>query len=222
MTRRKPSKPQKPATAAPKAPSDADVSRIEVTAKKFAIAQSIATILAILTGGVWAFFNFSLFRTTADNLSVKIVPTVTRYNNDNYLLTITLNVSNLGKTRVYAGAKGCELMLRKLDRTKVSGQALAYDYSNNKSMKWSESGTELLPNLDMLRHYDPGTYWLEPGVEYHEIESIVIPKDGLIVVKTTFWVGDADVDAITEYKLCDIPSLYRDLNPEPPSTANKP
>jgi len=105
---------------------------------------------------------------------------------------------------VRAAAKGCQLSVRKLPRNKLVGQVLTHDETTKKDLEWVEAGEGVVTDLDMLRHYEVGSYALEPGVEYHEIESVVMPADALVLIKVTFWLSEED--AITEYHVCDIPT----------------
>lgn len=155
------------------------------------ILNQILTALAIVVGGIWAYWNFVLKRTGVWNLQLTIVPQVIPYLKDKRLLVINVTLKNVGKVKITPGPSGCRVSVRKLSRNLGLG----------KQLEWKEA-KKIIDSVDVLRHYRDGgreysNYEIEPNCEYHELETLVVSKGDLLNIEVKFW-WKKDIDAISE------------------------
>jgi hypothetical protein len=155
------------------------------------LASKILTALGLLAGGIWALFTFVLFRSAVGNLQLTIHPQVIKYRGDLRIVLINVTLKNVGKVKIKAGSGGCRLWVWRLPDSRNHGECLELN-----------SGEALLDNVDLLAQYDRRfPYEIEPGAEYHEFGNLVVQAGDVLSMKTTFFFGSIDEDAITEYRL---------------------
>jgi len=172
------------------------------------IVHKIVTTIAILTAGAWALYTFVIQRTGVWNVALTVTPQIIQYSNTQKLLTVDVALKNVGKVRAKpSGKDGCLLSVRRLAGDAKAQNVLAADMRTGTLLRWQDAGESVVTDVDMLRHYDPGTYELEPGVEYHELEAVVLPEGSLFLVKVSFSAGTNDNDVITEYRLVSTQQL---------------
>jgi hypothetical protein len=165
------------------------------------VVQKLVTVAAIVTAGIWALYTFILQRTGIWNLELTVTPEIVQYTPKDKLLYVAVTLKNVGKVRVTPGKNGCQLSVRRLSTNAAAGTVLATESPTNRVVRWQEAGEPVITDVDMLRHYDPGTYQLEPGVAYHEMEAVVLPQGSFYLVKVSFWAGENDSDVVTEYRM---------------------
>jgi len=137
------------------------------------------SILAIIAGGGWAYYQFRLFESDADNIQITVSTELLKYSGDFRLLLIHTRPKNIGKVLVTPGKDGLILTVRKLPANLNSGAVdldkLPVTYTTN-----------------ILKKYPDG-YVLEPGVEYDELVALIVPKDDSVyVAKAVLDLGDKD------------------------------
>ena len=150
-----------------------------------------ATVLAVVVGAIWAAGTFVLFRSQVENLNLSITTQQVPYTGDLRLLIVHVRPKNLGK--VLGRPDTYRLRVKEIP---VSGQAW-------KALQRSEL-KEIL-SLNMLRHYPEG-YEIEPGVEYDDIEIIVVKKGATLLVSAElgFEYPDNDDDNIDVHEVVRI------------------
>ena len=153
--------------------------------------NKLLTSIAIVGAGGWALWTFVLRREGVWNLQLNISPTDLPYGPGSRLLLITVNLKNVGKVKITPGSKGCRVSVRKLPNDLKAGEVLERD-----------RGELLVGDVDILEHYREkegyAGYEIEPGCEYHELISVVVPEGDIFVIKATFWWKE-NSDAITEH-----------------------
>lgn len=140
----------------------------------------VVSIIAIVIGGLWAYFQFDLSRAAIDNIQMTVSSESQPYGNDTRLLLIHVKPKNIGKVLVMPGKSGFVVTVRKIPG----------------DLKQGVVGLEKIPELykvDLMKRFPDG-YELEPGVEYDEVVAVVVPKRSSYAVKALFGVGDDEVD----------------------------
>lgn len=135
------------------------------------------SVVAIIAGGSWAYYQFRVTETNASNIQLTISTEVVKYSDENRLLLIHIKPKNIGKVLVTPGKDGLVLTVRKLpDDYKPGAVDLA---------KLSE-----VHKVDVLKKYPEG-YELEPGVEYDEVDALIVPKGTVYAVDAVMDLGDS-------------------------------
>jgi flagellar biogenesis protein FliO len=70
------------------------------------------SIIAILAGGVWAYFQFDLTRTAVDNVQINVSTEQQKYGQKSRLLLIHVRPKNIGKVLVSPGKAGIVVSVR--------------------------------------------------------------------------------------------------------------
>jgi len=149
------------------------------------------SILAIIAGGGWAYYQFRLFETNAANIQISVSTETLKYSDDFKLLVIHSKVKNIGKVLVEPGKGGLVLTVRKLaDELKPGAVDLA-------------KAPVVPPGpTNILKRYPDG-YVLEPSVEYDEVLALVVPNENAVYAASAVLdLGDNDeVDHTTFARL---------------------
>ena len=144
-------------------------------------AQDIVSIAAILIGGAWAMQRFGLSREWAWNLQVTAKPTILPYN-DCSLLVVDVYLKNIGRILFRPKRKGVILKVYQVAQDLQAGQSAL------------DNRTRIIKPTNLIEDY--GYYYIEPGCEYHEVASFVVPKGVLLAVVVTAYGVGATVDDV--------------------------
>lgn len=144
----------------------------------------VVSIVAIIAGGWWAYYQFWVTDTTASNIQLALSTEVVKYSGDYRLLLIHAKPRNIGKVLVTPGKDGFLISVRKLPD----------------ELKPGVVDLKSLPEIyrvNLLKRFPDG-YEMEPGVEYDEVETLIVQKGGLYSVKAVMDLGDnTEVDQTT-------------------------
>ncbi|AIY40503.1 hypothetical protein LT85_1345 [Collimonas arenae] len=136
------------------------------------------TIIAIIAGGAWAVYQFTVIGSTDTNIQVLVSAETQAYSDTQSLLVIHVKPKNIGKVMVRPGQDGLLVTVRKIPGDAKDGimrlDALPLTYST-----------------DLLKRYLDG-YEIEPGAEYDEILTIVVPKGSMYAVRAELDLGNED------------------------------
>jgi hypothetical protein len=136
----------------------------------------VLTMLAILAGGAWGFYQFWIADTIASNIQLAVSSESQPYSADSRLLLIHIKPKNIGKVRVSPGKSGLRVSIRSIPSGEKAGIL----------------DLEKLPefyNTDLMKRFPDG-YELEPGVEYDEVLALVVPKGSMYAVKAVLDLDD--------------------------------
>jgi len=139
--------------------------------------KSVA-IIAIVGGGIWAVFQFALVSSTDTNIQVLVSAESRAYTDTQSLLIIHVKPKNIGKVVVKPGEDGLLVTVRKIPPDAKDG-VMRLD------------ALPLLYSTDLLKRYLDG-YEIEPGAEYDEILTMVVPKGSLYAVRAELDIGNED------------------------------
>lgn len=146
-------------------------------------ALKAVSVLAIIAGGSWAYYKFRLTDTTASNIQLTVSTEVLQYTEDYRLLLIHVKPKNIGKVPVTPGKDGLIVSIYKFPSDRKPGPV----------------GLDSLPAIhktDVLKKFTDG-YELEPGVEYDEVEALIVPKGTIFMAKAVMDLGDkTEVDHV--------------------------
>jgi hypothetical protein len=157
------------------------------------ITSDIASVVAVIIGGIWVYRNYLKNRTSVWNLKIAIRPESYPYQKANDLLKIDVALMNAGKTVISPGSKGCQVTVRRLSQDTAAGQAIDLDAG------------DILFQEDILRRYYRShdgykNYEIEPGAEYHEMVGLAVVKGDLLSIRAEFNWQDNE-DSISEYNI---------------------
>ena len=136
----------------------------------------VLSVLAIIAGGAWAYFQFVVTRTTAANVQLTVSSEVLPYSAESRLLIIHAKPKNIGKVSVTPAKAGFLVSVKSLPTNAKQG---VLDLEN-------------LPDFyktDLLKRFSDG-YMLEPGVEYDEAVALVVPVGSMYAIKITLNLED--------------------------------
>ena len=135
-----------------------------------------ATVIAVVIGGTWAWWNFHIADSTSSNAEIGVSAEVLDYGKDTRLLVVHLTPKNIGKVPIEVTGDGLSIAVTKLPADAKVGRMevdkLKPDYT--------------APHIE--RKY--GGYTLEPGVELDETETFVVPSDAAYLVEGEMDLGD--------------------------------
>jgi hypothetical protein len=146
---------------------------------------NVFSCLAIVIAGVWAAYQFRLFRAAEQNIEIKVAAEFVKYSAELRMLVIHARPKNIGKITVWPhkGGSCC-------DR---SG-----DSARTRVGKGRPKSAELVLSTKLLDDED----LLEPGVEYHEATALVVPSGAMYVVRAEMDLGDdQEVDDTTVVRI---------------------
>ncbi len=136
------------------------------------------TILAIVAGGTWTVWTFFIQRTDVENVSLGVTTDSVEYRGDLRLLVIHVKPKNIGK--VLVDPPIFRLTVRRIPLDLPQWKAIDL------------TPIEPMPPIDLLRHDREG-YEMEPGVEYDDIELIVVPKNIVVHVQAELGFSDGSM-----------------------------
>lgn len=134
------------------------------------------SVLALILGGGWAYYQFLITDTTASNVQLTVSTEYQQLSGDGGLLLIHAKPKNIGKVSVQPGKDGFLIIVRSID-PKAGPSVL---------------DLEKLPEfykVNLMNRFPDG-YELEPGVEYDEVLALVVPKGSMYAIKATLDLGD--------------------------------
>jgi hypothetical protein len=172
--------------------------------------QKVLACIAIVLGGMWAYWLFRLQRTSATNLQVTVLPQVIRVQGgeSDRLLRVNITLKNIGKVRSKPGPSGCTFRVWKLEQKRQkSGMLVEWDRPGQYPRD-PIGAQRIVGPLDVFRPYKKGQggkrlYEFEPGVEYHEVEALFVTQGDLLLIEVGLAV-ETDEDGVTEYSLVSI------------------
>lgn len=138
----------------------------------------ILSIAAIIAGGIWAYYQFSVARTDIDNIQLTVSTEQKQYGKETRLLLIHIKPKNIGKSLVELGKTEFIVTLRSI----------------TDNLKHGIIDLEKLPKtyeIDLMERFKDG-YEMEPGVEYDEVVALVVPKNTIYSIKATLDLGEGD------------------------------
>lgn len=148
------------------------------------ILSNIATMLALIIGGVWAIHRYRLYREASSNPQIKINYEILEYNDNNKLLVLTILVRNIGKVVVEAEKITYSIFLLPKNLP-IAGKPQL----NVQKI--------LINNSDLIYDANPSEigvikYMIEPGDEYEELLSLVTPSKSLMLLDIYFQSKQGD------------------------------
>ncbi|TXH05570.1 MAG: hypothetical protein E6R07_01815 [Nevskiaceae bacterium] len=138
----------------------------------------VLTSIAIAVGGVWSYFEFSLMETAATNIQLTLATEVLDYGPNEKLLVIHVRPKNIGKTLATTPKKGFVVSVKSIPQNIPQGEVSLDKFRD------FYSG-------DLMQRFADG-YELEPGVEYDELVTLVVPTGSIFFVKAEFPLADND------------------------------
>jgi hypothetical protein len=137
------------------------------------VVLKVMSIAAIIAAGAWAYYQFRLADTDASNIQMSVTTEVLKYSGDNRLLMIHVRPKNIGKVMV--APRHLAVTVRDLPVDLKPG---AVDLDKLKERY----------KADILDRF-MGGYEMEPGVEYDEVVTMIVPT-GMYSVGAEMDLGD--------------------------------
>jgi hypothetical protein len=185
-----------------------------------ALAQAVqnwATAIAVLVGGVWAYYRFGIKRESETALAIDLAHTSVPYD-ANYLVFFDVCLENKGAVRLGAKRKrrsayedeaevlayAVDLLLRPVPPGSAPGSRVG----------WFGSETDTSPRvsdveLDLVAEYEidgETDFWMEPGESYHLGAGVVLSAGSYLAMVT--FVGDrSDEEFWRRVFLVQVPKL---------------
>jgi hypothetical protein len=128
------------------------------------IAESVLTILAILFGGIWAYFNFLKGRKFRPRLEIEISGEPFLKDDVYYIKTI-LKLGNVGLSNLRIEQKGSALIISSY-------------YSPNDSSKVTDLAGSEVGTFPVFERHE----WIEPNETIEEHKVITIPRSAQIAL----------------------------------------
>jgi hypothetical protein len=145
------------------------------------LALKVVSIIAIILGGGWAYYQFVITETTASNVQIFVTSEQQKYNESSHLLIVHAKAKNIGKVLVQPGKDGFVIAVQRIPLSLNQGPL-------------ELEKLPLMYQVNILKRYPDG-YELEPGVEYDEIATFVVPKNAMYAIKATLDLGEkSEVD----------------------------
>ncbi|WP_157658346.1 hypothetical protein [Burkholderia ubonensis] len=153
------------------------------------LALTCASLIAIPVAGWWAYHNFSVEDTHEANPNISVSADVLPYDDDRRLLVVHIRPKNAGKVPIEldGGKKGdidveVKVLPAKLPAGRIDAGKLPVRF----------------PARNIVSRFDGG-YVIEPGIDYDEIETFVVPKNATYLVRAVMShyddAPDDEVDA---------------------------
>lgn len=153
-------------------------------------AADFASKLVISIGGAWAVYQFRWFRIAAFNIQPSLAIERFPYDQNAELLVIHAKAKNIGKTKVAPDENGFRVEVWKipdsLNIDSKKGQRFIRVKDENKI--FDENIVKIYE--DECELGSEKGYWLEPGVEYDEVLSLLVPINIKLIVKETIYLKD--------------------------------
>ncbi len=150
----------------------------------FDIICKLFTVSAIIIGGSWAYFRFNIERVNKWNILLTVRPEVKQYSDSLSLLNINVDIRNVGKIVVATDSILLNLIA-------MPDKIKRYEIIEPKK------GDTIINEMNIIKRYE-GIYRIEPATEYHEIESILVPRGKIYVIKATFLYKN---EGISEFRI---------------------
>ncbi|MFM0072057.1 hypothetical protein PQQ86_12870 [Paraburkholderia sediminicola] len=130
------------------------------------LALTCASLVAIPVGGWWVYSNFTAEDTHEVNPNIRVTAEVQPYDDTRRLLMVHVKPKNLGKVPIEldGGKKGDIDVLVKAFPAGLANGRVDYDKL-----------PRLFPAYHIVSKYEDG-YVMEPGIDYDEVETFVVPK----------------------------------------------
>jgi len=154
------------------------------TFEKIELALKISTFLAVVSGGLWAIYQYHL--TGSDNwtnnivLETKVLP----YHDELRLLVVHVKSKNPSKYAFELDSKSgdsFELRIRNIATDAKKGTVIGED-----------EGT-LINKVDLMQSVD-GEYQLLPGAEVDDMRTIVLPVNTIVQVTAEMKIHNGTTD----------------------------
>jgi hypothetical protein len=155
--------------------------------KVFSILSNLATIVALVLGGIWTYYTFIKGRTLTPHLEPKVYGRVLKKEEEKYLLA-TIQIKNIGATRVDIERSGTVLVVY-LYRANIKNPAREDDL-------WERfyKAPPILTNH----------YWIEPNETIEEPALIPLPAIDSAIYKIrlrvnstkTTWTADTIIEGV--------------------------
>jgi len=145
------------------------------------VIHHVVEVVAIIVGGLWAYFRFRIKRESKWNLNVKVAAAVFPHSSNRRLLIVNMTLHNVGNVVVYGKKDDKEgeccayvYKIQKTDKDKYIGP-IEVDYNRAKN----EVG-----KVNFLE--EEGYYYLEPGATYEESAAFVVKAGRVYAVVGAF------------------------------------
>ncbi|MFL9898562.1 hypothetical protein PQR71_10390 [Paraburkholderia fungorum] len=136
-------------------------------------ALTCASLIALPVAGWWAYHNFSVEDTHATNPNLSVSADVLPYDDDRRLLVVHVRPKNAGKVPIELdGGKNGDIDVE----VKVLPPKLPNGHLDPDKLPVKFSA----PNIVSVYK---GGYVMEPGIDYDEIETFVVPKGATHIVR---------------------------------------
>lgn len=165
---------------------------LEQTESIVSIIQGVVTAGAITAGGIWAWYKFVLGHDHLWNLNLAIRHVVHPYTDGTKLLTIYVDLTNIGKIPIQPGKKGCEIKIAQLPKTFKPGETIEWEHA-----------TVIVKEYDIIAYRTGDFYTIEPGCTYTEIMNIVVESAAHYNIQARFWWKDNE-DCITHHETVSV------------------
>ena len=178
--------------------------------------QNWATALAIVFGGVWAYYQFGLRREKETALGIDLSHTCAEYEASKYLVFFDVILTNKASVRVTAKRKRIPAYEDSLEALNYSGDLLVRPTpsgaSSGTQVRWFLEPSTKSPLLgdieaDLLDEYVENgetDFWMEPGESYHVSAAIVL-NPGTYLAMVTFVAAGSDKEFWRRVFLVQVP-----------------
>jgi hypothetical protein len=144
----------------------------------------VLSCLAIVAGGLWAFFQFDIGGATDWQCNVSIETQVLPYSDDTRLLVVHVKSKNPRNATFELFSKDHDsflLRVRKIDPRSKVGTVFPEDKGN------------LIATVDLLAHAG-GDYQFVPGAEMDDMQAIVVPVGTTVSLTAEMGMHTGSVD----------------------------
>jgi hypothetical protein len=138
----------------------------------------VISIIAIITGGVWTYFQF--YVSDFGNIQINVSTEYQQHSDGLRLLLIHVKPKNVGKA-IYEAKRNKQKFTVKIRNISTGIGKGVLDL-------------ETLPesyNVDLMKRFPDG-YEIDPGVEYDEVVAVVVPKDSMYAISAVLDINSED------------------------------
>lgn len=158
-------------------------------------------VLAAIIAGAWVYQNFVLFRESAWNVQLSQQHETIELSANKRLLCLDICLKNIGKVDVQLNVGNKEGLVASvgivprdtkselIDDPSVQLRSVLSEDVGYKDFSPEERGEDAWKWINVLRYYRK-YYVLEPGVEYHEREYVVVDANSLIYTRVCLTAVD--------------------------------
>jgi hypothetical protein len=161
------------------------------------VGSKLASTIAMLIGGWWAYEQFNVQRTNAENLFVSLASRVVASDTDSPVLIVDITLKNIGKVPVWAGKRvgdSGDVVGEGLELTVIEYEDRSEGESaSQRIIDWDKGGGEqdyIVDKYNLIGSYYAyrnGSYMLNPGVEYHEAGAVPVTPSKLYAIRVRFF-----------------------------------